>query len=641
MRITGISLLVGAVMSLIGTACPAQSEPVIFIKTDKPVQTTFEVDGVEIASDLLGTRSGREVTMEWTGGAEYSKSSLDNWNSELNPQTGGLVYIDESPFFAMVCYAFAQHRPVVLSPDEVWMVICQGFSQFVNRDPETFRKYIVEHDGKDTLEVPMWPGTGWEDMIGGFSDLIDRNTKDGISDVITADFTTTGPTELVASKIVLMDAVQKYFTYAGMRLVCGIPSVTLKGTVQDWMKVREKTRKLGEFGVKPWTDRLDPILEQFVNASDGNVDLRFWQDMALRDRPEELRLHGGCGPASLFNGWFLEFFPFDKNGIRPAQVTYRTMPSEMCQTPFILNDVDVDGTVLKSTPMKLMAGIAALKQDSVTKALEPVIGWIVMKDSKSVKNHAAQTESQSGSDISPEYWGQRVLVSLETAVEGFAPVLLKGNPEKVTDSYLITDLPVFYNNRGDVYTKTIVHEFDDKGNEVIRTGYENGMTDKPSWTVTYSYVSGNWVALYTSDHGPVTTMSVSQRHKDISPMTGVLVIDDEGRCARLTPRSGIISSQSEGNATSGLAKMYLMNMEIQSLDMTPTGYQYIVTKSRNGSYESFRSIIKQEGQGWSEHAAVITNETDAHGNWTVREMRKTDGDGHPAVFATISREISY
>lgn len=84
MRITGISLLVGAVMSLIGTACPAQSEPVIFIKTDKPVQTTFEVDGVEIASDLLGTRSGREVTMEWTGGAEYSKSSLDNWNSELN-----------------------------------------------------------------------------------------------------------------------------------------------------------------------------------------------------------------------------------------------------------------------------------------------------------------------------------------------------------------------------------------------------------------------------------------------------------------------------------------------------------------------------------------------------------------------------
>lgn len=633
MRITGISLLVGAVMSLIGTACPAQSEPVIFIKTDKPVQTTFEVDGVEIASDLLGTRSGREVTMEWTGGAEYSKSSLDNWNSELNPQTGGLVYIDESPFFAMVCYAFAQHRPVVLSPDEVWMVICQGFSQFVNRDPESFREYLVEHDGKDTLEVPMWPGAGWEDMIGGFSDLIDRNTKNGISDVITADFTTTGPTELVASKIVLMDAVQKYFTYAGMRLVCGIPSVTLKGTVQDWMKVREKTRKLGEFGVKPWTDRLDPILEQFVNASDGNVDLRFWQDMALRDRPEELRLHGGCGPASLFNGWFLEFFPFDKNGIRPAQVTYRTMPSEMCQTPFILNDVDVDGTVLKSTPMKLMAGIAALKQDSVTKALEPVIGWIVMKDSKSVRNHAAQTESQSGSDISPEYWGQRVLVSLETAVEGFAPVRLKGSPARATDTYTVTELPVFYNNRGDVYTKTIVHEFDAKGNETKRYGYENGNMDKESWTVTYLYASGKWIASFSSDHGPVTRMMVSERYRDTTPEEGVLVIDDEGRCARLSPRV-----QSSGT---GLTQAYMRTMEIESLDMTPTGYQYIVTKTRNGSYEPFRSIIKQQGQGWTEHVIVVNTESDAAGNWTARDMRKTNSEGHLSTFATVSREIIY
>lgn len=598
-------------------------------------QTTFAVDNVTVASEPLGTMSGKDVSMKWTGGAFYSHSSLDNADGEL-------VYIDESPFFSMVCYAFAQHRPIVLSPDEVWMVICQGFSQFVNRDPESFRQYLVEHEGRETLKVPLFPGDGWDRMIDGFANLIDSNTMNGIAKVMTADFSTTGPAELVASKIVLMDAVKHYFEYKGMRIVCGIPSVTLKGTVQDWENVREKTRRLGEFGVQPWTDRLDPILEQFVNASAGNADVRFWQDMALRDRPEEFRLHGGCGPgASMFNGWFLEFFPFDRDGIRPAQLPYKTMPSEMSQTPFILADVDGMGNVLKETPMKLMAGIAAIRQDSVTLALEPAIGWIVLENpekgplAQAVEEyHRPQPDgSQKSPDSSPEYWGQRVLVSLETAVEGFAPVRLKGSPARATDTYTVTELPVFYGNHGSAYTKTIIHEFDAKGNETKRYGYENGNMDKESWTVTYLYASGKWIASFSSDHGPVTRMMVSERYRDTTPEEGVLVIDDEGRCARLSPRV-----QSSGT---GLTQAYMRTMEIESLDMTPTGYQYIVTKTRNGSYEPFRSIIKQQGQGWTEHVIVVNTESDAAGNWTARDMRKTNSEGHLSTFATVSREIIY
>lgn len=644
------------VTALIMSGAKAGAQP------ETRIGTTFAVDNVAVASDRLGTVSGREVSMHWTGDAAYLQSSLDGYDGEL-------VYIDESPFFAMVCYAFAQHRPIVLSPDEVWMVICQGFSQFVNRDPETFRHYLVRHDGKERLTVEMGPSTPWEQMIDGFAHLIDKSTGNGITDVLTADFSTTGTAELVASKIVLMDAVKKYYEYVGMRLICGIPSVTLKGTVQDWEKVRAKTRSLGNFGVKPWTDRLDPILEQFVNASAGNADLRFWQDMALKDRPEEFILRGSCGPrASLFNGWFLEFFPFDNNGIRPAQVPYQTMPSEMCQTPFTLNDVDGSGNIVRSTPMKLMAGIAALSQDSATAALEPVIGWIVLEDTDNSSqvqstgsaggrpgeitvtfdygrsNDRRNAVKNSGPEMSGkgtmEYWCRRALVSIETAVEGFAPIQMKDSPTVVRDSYTVTGLPEFYSNHGETYTRTIIHEFDAKGNETQRTGYVNGIMDKAAWTVTYTYVSGKWTASYTSDQGHVRSMSVSERNMNTAPAPGVMVLDDEGRCVRITPDSTYaLALDDSRQQVSGLAMSYLLNMDTESFDMTPTGYQYIVTKSHSGRYEAFRSIIKQKGM--PEHATEIHSGNDSHGNWTKAELRKTDSSGNLSTFAVISREISY
>lgn len=49
--------------------------------------------------------------------------------------------------------AYADHRPFVLSPDMIWLLISQGFAQHVNANHESLRKYFVDFSGKQSLVV--------------------------------------------------------------------------------------------------------------------------------------------------------------------------------------------------------------------------------------------------------------------------------------------------------------------------------------------------------------------------------------------------------------------------------------------------------------------------------------------------------
>jgi hypothetical protein len=38
-----------------------------------------------------------------------------------------------------------------------------------------------------------------------------------------------------------MEAMKSYFDYIAIRISCGIPEITLKGTTEDWRKILDKT----------------------------------------------------------------------------------------------------------------------------------------------------------------------------------------------------------------------------------------------------------------------------------------------------------------------------------------------------------------------------------------------------------------
>ena len=349
----------------------------VFVSAQEKQSITFKVEDVEIAEDFLPVRNGADLGRKWAEGGPYLGSSFANKS---------LVDGDDNAFFSMVCLAYAQHRPIVLSPDIMWIIICNGFSQYVNRDPEKFRQYLVNYDDKETLVIRTGLETTTAQKVQKFADLIAKETKGDIAELMTCNFSTTGMMEKMVSQITLMDAVKEYFDYLELLQGCGIPSVTLEGTPDDWRLLREKTRKLGEFGVKKWTDKLDPILAEFVLASEGKPNLKFWWNMAIKGRPVDFHLKagGGCLPAygpTPFDGWFLEFIPFDNRGERPEKIAYgHELPPLMTSVPIIQFVEDDFGNCIGINTLELRGGIVGLAQDTATMALRPEIGWLVRND---------------------------------------------------------------------------------------------------------------------------------------------------------------------------------------------------------------------------------------------------------------------
>src|SRR6478735_7780337 len=204
--------------------------------------------------------------------------------------------------------AYEDHYPLVLSPDDIWMVLSQSFAKHVDQNAEKLRHQFVQHEGKvkivwrnDSL-VKGSPDNNWMDGFHFFADKIKEHIGKK-HDLLTANFTTSGPIEIAASQVVLMEAMKHYFEY-GVMTMCGIPEITLLGETSDWQSIRNRVQTFAEFnGLAAWSNRLDPILAEFVNASQGNIDQAFakydYEFLAgfvgIHQDPETLAVRAGLG----------------------------------------------------------------------------------------------------------------------------------------------------------------------------------------------------------------------------------------------------------------------------------------------------------------------------------------------------------
>jgi hypothetical protein len=96
--------------------------------------TTFEVDRVQPALEPAPEAPLPEVFQRRVGRPFLACTEVE---------TSLLTETSVHPFAAAVYCAFVQHRPLILTPDVVWLTIAQGFAQHVNTHSARFRRRLV------------------------------------------------------------------------------------------------------------------------------------------------------------------------------------------------------------------------------------------------------------------------------------------------------------------------------------------------------------------------------------------------------------------------------------------------------------------------------------------------------------------
>lgn len=126
--------------------------------------------------------------------------------------------------------------------------------------------------------------SSWDYFLQNMRVEIGKNVKNDVVELLTSNFSTTTRVESLLSCATIMSVFKQYFKYVYSMCRCGIRNVHFMGTLDDWKVLRQKAEQLKNFaildqgghGFSGYIDGLLPILDQFIETYQGNVDYQFW-----------------------------------------------------------------------------------------------------------------------------------------------------------------------------------------------------------------------------------------------------------------------------------------------------------------------------------------------------------------------------
>ncbi|KAF5713785.1 hypothetical protein FMUND_7764 [Fusarium mundagurra] len=265
----------------------------------------FTASGIATSAADLFSRSCPEE-------AENTASILA---SSFDDLSGRNVFPSSDGFVRGAVEAWAKHEHLILRPDEIWFEVLAQMNVYMSTHSEALRHLFVDHSGREKIKVE---GFSWDGIIGAFRGEIQSRVKTGwLLDWIKPGFSTSTAQDDVTATVLMMGLMQHFFEYEGM-MVCGIPSVTLLGEREDWVKLGEKVEMLKEFGDEAagFAERLRPIMKRFVGSwdvdseDDGERRL-FWEQIVRAKKT------WSCGEGASewdVSGWITGFMYWDRDG---------------------------------------------------------------------------------------------------------------------------------------------------------------------------------------------------------------------------------------------------------------------------------------------------------------------------------------
>jgi hypothetical protein len=251
-----------------------------------------------------------------------------NYYSEYE-KTNNLInksyhYTTKNNFVNAFLHSYNLHKPIKIRPDDIKLQLLMIISNYVNNNAELLRNLFVEHEGKKELEVYslLFSADYFCEM---FSQMMEKNIKNPeFAQHFKSKFTTTTRLISTVNNITLMNTLKEYYSCT-MVLGCGIPSIILEGTQEDWNKLKDTYEYFKSFSydseLKDWYNHFDLIFNMFI-------EMRQLKDNGVvneDDTPHHIKelfkrvisyVPEGSGGDKILGGWIRLFCPYsNKNKI--------------------------------------------------------------------------------------------------------------------------------------------------------------------------------------------------------------------------------------------------------------------------------------------------------------------------------------
>ncbi|GGJ51039.1 hypothetical protein GCM10008938_41310 [Deinococcus roseus] len=338
----------------------------------------FSVDKVKKNRKQLSTTSLRKQLLS------RNLNKVLSCSHDFNHQ---VVQSHWHPLLHATHAAYSLHYPLRITPDAFWIMLSQGFALHIANNAELLRDFFVGHQDKETLKVGIHDAldaTNWQNAVQDWCSQIEQHVGPETTGLFTCNFSTTTPITRTASQIVMMDGLREYFDYRAM-FVCGIPAITLEGTVEDWENIRARVQQMAFYDLDWWTRHLLPICDELILTAMGEPSLAFWQDIYL-----PIEQYSG----QEMTGWLKWCFPYLKDGKEVCTRKNHRMEGDFpgfhsggslppAEVPDGLSRVDFKLQIAAETlPLQLVGGFLGMEQCPDECIMQPLVGWgVVQPDS--------------------------------------------------------------------------------------------------------------------------------------------------------------------------------------------------------------------------------------------------------------------
>ena len=317
------------------------------------------------------------------------------YSDSVNPFVKG--YSEEPSFINLVALAYAKHYAMEINPDDIWLMILDGFRLHVKNNRDALKDRFVA-PGTDTVVSVMDNSLTlesthkeWFYTLSELFDSLQAKLPLETGAPLRTKFSTTSPVDANISRTMTMAVASEYYSYR-VTTLCGIPKIKVNGTKEDWTLLKDSFNRLAsQLDMKWWADGLNPILDEFINIYDDKINLKHWKNIYKYYEPE------GCG-APDFSGWISRLFPYTKDLYSDTEKYIKrndwNKKLDFKQVPRGITFIDIRWEYFQEIiPLKLYTGFIGMQVDTTNNMLKASRGYaLVSYGMQKLKNVARNTK---------------------------------------------------------------------------------------------------------------------------------------------------------------------------------------------------------------------------------------------------------